>query len=281
MTSVPPPPGPADPDQPTQPDHTPPLFAPPGAQAAAPQHPAPPPGQYGQYGQVGPYAQPWGAPQQWQHAQPRPGDPYPQQGQYAPPGQQSQYAPPAQLPTPGQLPGQPSQPAQHSPWAAPPPVTTKRSKTPVVLSVIGGVVVIALAVTAAILLSGPDIETLPEDVDSATQAHARELTVGNCLDSVPDAGEVAAVTVVPCSDTHDAQVIAEKTFSGERFPGDARVIAQTTAVCPGRSITVDAVPEDLELLVWTPSSASWDEGDRQGVCIASSPSTPLTGSLIR
>ena len=43
----------------------------------------------------------------------------------------------------------------------------------------------------------------------------------------------------------------------------------------------DAVPEDLELLVWTPSSASWDEGDRQGVCIASSPSTPLTGSLIR
>ncbi|SDB91752.1 Septum formation [Sanguibacter gelidistatuariae] len=150
----------------------------------------------------------------------------------------------------------------------------------IVVSVIAAVVVVSLAVAAYFLLSSSDVESLPKDVDAKTTAHSRELTVGNCLLSLPTGESIAEVTVVPCADAHDAQVVAAKKFSGEKFPGDAKVIEQTTAICPGKSITSDTAPEALDFLVWTPSEDSWGEGDRKGLCIAASPDGKLTGSLL-
>lgn len=323
MTSVPPPPGPPEPEgTPAQPGPPSPpqdaQFAPPGAPPYAGQY-APPAQSWDAP------AQPWGAPaQQWQQPQPGPqghyappGHPgqyaqpgHPGQGQYAAPGQpgqyphqgqqgaQGQYAPPGQpwgapqqwqQPPSGQ-PGQPGQPpqgpytppGQQLPWGPPQPASPGRSKKPALLiAVVSGVVVIGLAVAAFFALSSPDVDALPKDVETATTAHVRALTVGNCLESAPAGSAVGEVTVVPCDDDHAAQVIAGKKLSGDTFPGDAAVIEQTTAVCPGRSIVADAVPETLEFLVWTPSEASWEEGDRQGLCIASSPDIALTSSLVR
>lgn len=140
---------------------------------------------------------------------------------------------------------------------------------------------IALVVVAFLVLSSPKVEALPKDVDATTTAHAQQLTVGNCLRSAAGGDTVSEVTVVPCSYDHRAQVVAAKTFSGQAFPGDAAVVEQTTAVCPGGSITSVSAPKTLDFLVWTPSEDSWSEGDRQGLCIATSPDAPLTGSLIR
>ena len=302
MTSVPPPPGPLDPGgAPAQPEpsqqHA--QFAPPGSYPYAgpdssqqSQPPAVPgqrgpqdqwgqsdqPGPAGGVGQYTPPAQPWGAPQQWQHSQPAPGGGYPTPGQ---PGQQGPYAPPSQFAQQGQY-APPSPYPQQSPWDAPQPAASRRSKTSVlVFAVVGAVAVLGVGVAAFFVLSSPEVEALPKDVDAVTTAHAQALTVGNCLQSTSGGSEIAEVTVVPCSDTHDAQVVAAKKFSGETFPGDAKVIDRTTAICPGRSITSDSAPESLDFLVWTPSEESWGEGDRQGLCIATSPDSPLTGSLIR
>ena len=308
MTTVPPPP-------PEDPQSGSPRPEPSHGQFAPPSSPVPPPpapnqtahvaaspwgqpgqqaGHYGQQGQTGQYAQPG------QYGQPG------QPGQYAQPGQQGQpghYGQPSQSGQPGpgaaspwgQQPAQYGQPAHYPQPGAPgqqgyyasqppgfPPQSAKRGSTKrtVLVSVLGALVVIGLAVAAYFIFSTTDVEALPRDVDTETTVNAQALTVGNCLESAPGGGEIANVTVVPCADSHEAQVVAAKKFPGDTFPGDDKVIERTTAICPGSAISSDSAPDDLELFVWTPSEKSWEQGDRQGLCIASSPSEDLTESLI-
>ena len=154
-------------------------------------------------------------------------------------------------------------------WGAPPPAK-KRSRA-VLFSVLG-VVVLALVAVGAYLafFAGEGADPLEADVSESVEAHAQQVVVGNCLEELPDDGDVDTVTVVPCDTEHAAQVISAKTFSEDsEFPGADDAKAQTVEKC-----TVDAIDaEDLdlatvELSVWTPTEDSWEQGDRRGLCIA-------------
>jgi len=114
---------------------------------------------------------------------------------------------------------------------------------------------------------------------------ADELTLGDCL--VEDGGMAGAdVEVVDCADAHDAEVldVVTTTATGD-YPGDDPMAAEADTAC---SASLDAqlaaagLPADGLWYGWyTPSEATWADGDREIDCLlyAESEDGTLTGSL--
>ncbi|MEP7762688.1 septum formation family protein [Sanguibacter sp. 25GB23B1] len=206
---------------------------------------------------------------------PAPGQGYPQgQGYAAGPG----YAPgPGHAPGQGYAPGAgyaqgPGQAGPMPSWGAPPPV--KAGSRAVLFSVLGVVVLALVAVGAYFaFFAGDGAEPLEADVEESVEAYAQQVVVGNCLEELPGDGDVDTVVVVPCDEDHEAQVIAAKKFSSSSdFPGAADVKADSVEKCTVDAIVAEDVDLSLvELSVWTPTEESWEQGDRQGLCIAAVP----------
>lgn len=138
----------------------------------------------------------------------------------------------------------------------------------------------AVAVVVALLVGDAATRPLPAEVSEPRSAHARQLVLGSCLAELPDDGPVASVRVVPCGDAHEAQVVARTDFPADaRWPGQDAADARVSRVCTPAVLSGDAPAEGIELVVWSPSEASWAEGDRTGLCVAST-AAPTEGSLI-
>lgn len=138
----------------------------------------------------------------------------------------------------------------------------------------------AIAVVVALLFGDAATRPLPAEVSEPRSAHARQLVLGSCLAELPDDGEVSTVQVVPCTDPHEAQVVARTDFPEDAaWPGQDVVDARVSRVCTPAVLSGDAPTDGVELVVWSPSEASWVQGDRIGLCVAST--AALTeGSLI-
>jgi len=145
--------------------------------------------------------------------------------------------------------------------------------------VLGAVGTLALAgLVVGIVLTARMTHPLPADVTSARSAHARQLVTGNCLGGLPPAGSVDVVHVVPCAAPHAAQVITEYAFDHDAlWPGqraaDARVAASCALSQPEKDAGVRAV-------TWAPTAESWRDGDRLGLCLATTDAGMMTGSIL-
>jgi hypothetical protein len=137
-----------------------------------------------------------------------------------------------------------------------------------------------LAVLLARLVGDAATEPLPADVSEPRSAHARQLVLGNCLAELPDDGAVSTVRVVPCADPHEAQVVARTDFSADAtWPGQDAADARVSRVCTPAVLSSDVDPAGIELVVWSPTAASWSEGDRTGLCVAGA-AVLVEGSMI-
>ena len=118
---------------------------------------------------------------------------------------------------------------------------------------------------------------LPVDVSAPTDAYAMQLVTGACLAELPPDGEVDRVGVVPCTDPHAAQVVAQYAFDRSAvWPGQDGAHARVTRAC----VLSDAeVAAGVHLVTWAPTEAGWADGDRTGVCLAV-PTGPVTGSFV-
>ncbi|MBD5785146.1 DUF4190 domain-containing protein [Cellulosimicrobium terreum] len=145
--------------------------------------------------------------------------------------------------------------------------------------VVGAVVTLAWGVGAAVWWQADQASTpLAGDVSEPATVDARRLVVGSCLDELPPDGEVSSVRVVPCADEHRAQVVARTDFgAGEVWPGQDAADARVARVC-GPEVLGEDPPDDVELVVWSPTEASWGAGDRTGLCLVGS-AAPL-GDLL-
>lgn len=125
------------------------------------------------------------------------------------------------------------------------------------------------------------VDLLDAEVGESVEAYAQQVVVGNCIESLPSDGAVGSVTVVPCDEAHQSQVIGARKYSTSTdFPGTDEVTSATAEKCTTGAI--DAPDVDLSaitLSVWAPTEDSWSEGDRQGLCIASVPDTLDTSLL--
>ncbi len=134
----------------------------------------------------------------------------------------------------------------------------------------------------------------PEDEEASRDSVlALDLALGDCFDDPPawsDATEeittVLAVNVVPCSESHDEEVVGQVRHPADPdadFPGDEAMIAHADMECMeafeqwvGRAYSESS----LELGYLWPVEENWDVGDRTILCLAFRPGgQPLTGTV--
>ena len=109
-----------------------------------------------------------------------------------------------------------------------------------------------------------------------------ELQVGDCFDDPDDPVEqLVEVPLIGCDQPHDNQIFALFDLPDGGFPGDVAISDQARDGCLSRFEDYVGTPyADSELFAaWLPpTSASWEQGDRQVVCVLFDADGPLVGS---
>ncbi|MET9407264.1 DUF4190 domain-containing protein [Streptomyces sp. NPDC002935] len=116
---------------------------------------------------------------------------------------------------------------------------------------------------------------------------AFSLEVGECFDSLNGSlkGLAFDVDKVPCSGEHDAEVFAEFAMGDGDYPGDIALGDEADRRCyreqSGYAMDSWAVPDDVDVYSFTPTSQSWRRGDREVSCLFGNTDEKgsLTGSL--
>ncbi|MGV9242993.1 DUF4190 domain-containing protein [Streptomyces sp. NPDC003710] len=112
---------------------------------------------------------------------------------------------------------------------------------------------------------------------------------GECFDAPGGSleGEAYDVDKVPCSGRHQAEVFADFTLPGGRFPGDDTITETADDRCyalrSAYAMDTWAVPADVDVYYFTPTRQSWAYGDRRVICMFGNTDEKgtLTGSLRR
>lgn len=159
--------------------------------------------------------------------------------------------------------------------------------------VISALIVAANVVYVVVILFG-GVDTTERDsegrvTDGGTVTLDR-LRVGDCFDE-PNLDELAtedegvasgAVDVVPCAESHRAEVFHRIKVSGDDFPGDAAIERQTAECLPAFKEYVGKAygRSTLEVAIYYPTSSSWRFGDRTILCnLTKRDLSDITGSL--
>ncbi|CAM3677604.1 DUF4190 domain-containing protein [Occultella aeris] len=150
--------------------------------------------------------------------------------------------------------------------------------------VLGGAFTVAWILVAVTLTLNGTIARATErpvagDVDSARSVAAANLAVGNCIYTLPPAQSVGEVRLVPCAESHIAQVISTHELTGD-FPGAEAVAAQATELCEADAAEIDA--GDLDVMPWhlAPSAEGWEQGNTTVVCLVRGATGPVEGDLV-
>ncbi|MCC3298299.1 septum formation family protein [Arthrobacter caoxuetaonis] len=122
----------------------------------------------------------------------------------------------------------------------------------------------------------PEAETVAreeaEEEVSAATVDAVDLKVGDCMAEDPDAEEVDAVDVLPCTQPHDSEVYAAMDMEAGPYPGDEAVDAMAQDFCLAEFqpyIGTDYSVSALDIGYLTPTPTSWTLGnDREILCSA-------------
>jgi Septum formation len=109
------------------------------------------------------------------------------------------------------------------------------------------------------------------------------LRAGDCLQNPGAPLGITTVTVVPCSQAHNAQVFAEFRVAGSGYPGTAALRQQSAQGCHARiagNINQSLVTNSMTLQYLFPESQSWADGHRSITCLVVDSSADLTTSLL-
>jgi len=100
---------------------------------------------------------------------------------------------------------------------------------------------------------------------------------GDCVDS-PN-GKV--VSVLPCSDPHEAEVFARFALAGSRWPGTAAIASEASSGCGSRldSYLNPQLAISLSQSYVYPNQVAWTAGTRTVICEVRATSGLLTGSV--
>lgn len=109
---------------------------------------------------------------------------------------------------------------------------------------------------------------------SAGDLDVMALQVGDCFDDPEELDEVVFdVAAVPCSEAHDNEVYSLVPVTGfaTAFPGETALLDFSYDACVGDQfrnyVGVDYLDSALEVFTFTPTQESWDDGDRDVVCV--------------
>ncbi|TDC70343.1 hypothetical protein E1200_05420, partial [Actinomadura sp. GC306] len=143
---------------------------------------------------------------------------------------------------------------------------------------VGGVV--ALLLTAGSMLIVERDESGNVTGEGRTMAEA--LRTGDCFDGFDGDEAKFLVTALPCSQPHDGEVIAKVQLSGDAYPGDEQVAKMADEACYLKNdhLQKSRHAADLEPYNIWPIRTTWNDGDRQVVCLMHyTGAEPLTSPL--
>ncbi|WP_328494210.1 DUF4190 domain-containing protein [Streptomyces sp. NBC_00414] len=123
--------------------------------------------------------------------------------------------------------------------------------------------------------------------DAGGSGAAFSLDKGQCFDTPGGSLEGMAydVDTVPCEDEHDGEVYANFEMADGGYPGDDAVTEAADDKCYSLqyAYAMDswAIPDDVDIYYFTPTSGSWGFGDREISCVFGNVDEKgsLTGSL--
>lgn len=129
----------------------------------------------------------------------------------------------------------------------------------------------------------PARDDTTNEITEAGEADVFSIQVGDCLtDESSMTGEVEQVPVVPCSEPHASEVYLSHMIESDELPDQAAMEDIVTEQCLGAFDSFVGMPYEesaLEVTWLEPTSASWDNGDRELLCIVVDPAGDVTGSL--
>lgn len=149
------------------------------------------------------------------------------------------------------------------------------------------------AVVALLAIGAAGCSDVSDAVDSAKdgakkvarQRSVFSLAVGDCYNpNNKGEGEEVLVEIVPCTEAHAGQVVADfKIDEGSSYPGDDAITAIADERCPVEAgkFAPDtwALPKGVAVFYYTPTKESWSTGDRAVTCTYNKESGNFTGSL--
>jgi hypothetical protein len=143
----------------------------------------------------------------------------------------------------------------------------------------------ALAVTAA-LASGCG---LFGDDDEANKTAVYDIEPGQCfLGPTKVKAQIEDLETVPCDKPHDREAYAVTPYeapegeSADQFPGDEQLTTFAQGACAAefeRYVGVDYADSDYFFTYLLPSPRSWEDDDRDVICLVIGTGEPLTESV--
>lgn len=139
-----------------------------------------------------------------------------------------------------------------------------------------------LLVTLVAACSDDKAEREDGEITNAGPISVFELRPGDCLYPDDDTvGEVGDIKAVPCREPHTQEVFATPEYPDEGgvYPGEAVIQQFADAACLeafGSYTGTDYLNSDLFFTYLHPSVDSWNDDDRQVVCVIVAPGEPGT-----
>ncbi|MGW3353974.1 DUF4190 domain-containing protein [Streptomyces bungoensis] len=168
------------------------------------------------------------------------------------------------------------------------PQIRRRGERGTALAVTGSVLSgIGLALCVLMFATGGASDFWKGFKEGARGRASISLAKGECFDAPGGSlrGETYDVDKVPCSGAHDGEVFASFRLGGGGYPGDDWVTGAADKRCYGLqdAYAMDgwAVPGDVDVYYLTPTEDSWSTGDREVTCVFGNVTEghDLTGSL--
>jgi Septum formation len=109
-----------------------------------------------------------------------------------------------------------------------------------------------------------------------------DLEIGDCFDDPTESGEVSEVPIVDCAQPHDNEVYDAFDYDGDTFPGDDEMSATADQECQAsfeEFVGIGYFDSELYATHLVPTQESWDNGDREIICVLYEPNEKLTGSM--
>jgi hypothetical protein len=106
--------------------------------------------------------------------------------------------------------------------------------------------------------------------------NAIQVGTGTCLSTLPEDGIVARAEAVQCDVPHEAEAVADYTFTEDQWPGREEAVSTLLDFCgsfiqPGYSDSSMFTAADWEAglrwVAWAPTESSWAADERTGVCV--------------
>lgn len=145
-----------------------------------------------------------------------------------------------------------------------------------------GVLGLGLLLSGCGLIGGDDAQREPSGaVTASSTADAFAIKVGDCVNE-PEGTTFSEILAIPCDQPHDLEAFASKKLPDGDFPGRSVMADKAEEFCDPQFLEFVGIAFADSVLTstpFTPTSESWQGGDREIVCLVGQDNAKTAGTL--